>query len=103
VLAAVPAEHPLTAVVHAAGVPGAGLVADLDPDGLDPVLAPKVDGAWHLHELTRDLPLDAFVLLSSAGGLVLAAGQGHYAAANVFLDALAAHRAAAGLPATAVA
>ncbi|MEV0724912.1 type I polyketide synthase [Micromonospora purpureochromogenes] len=103
VLAAVPAEHPLTAVVHAAGVPGAGLVADLDPDGLDPVLAPKVDGAWHLHDLTRDLPLDAFVLLSSAGGLVLAAGQGHYAAANVFLDALAAHRAAAGLPATAVA
>ncbi|MEU5789028.1 type I polyketide synthase [Micromonospora purpureochromogenes] len=103
VLAAVGAEHPLTAVVHAAGVPGAGLVADLDPDGLDPVLAPKVDGAWHLHELTRDLPLDAFVLLSSAGGLVLAAGQGHYAAANVFLDALAAHRAAAGLPATAVA
>ncbi|MEH0821723.1 type I polyketide synthase [Micromonospora sp. CPCC 205714] len=103
VLAAVPAEHPLTAVVHAAGVPGAGLVADLDPDGLDPVLAPKIDGAWHLHALTRDLPLDAFVLLSSAGGLVLAAGQGHYAAANVFLDALAAHRAAAGLPATAVA
>ncbi|WP_337191990.1 SDR family NAD(P)-dependent oxidoreductase [Streptomyces sp. HUCO-GS316] len=103
VLAAIPAEHPLTAVVHAAGVVDNGLVTALDPDRLEAVLRPKVDGAWHLHDLTRDLPLSAFVLFSSAGGLVLAAGQGGYAAANVFLDALAEHRAATGLPATSLA
>ncbi|MEV1121017.1 type I polyketide synthase [Actinosynnema sp. NPDC049800] len=91
------ADHPLTAVVHAAGVADNALVGDLTAARTDAVLRPKVDGAWHLHELTRDLK--AFVLLSSAGGTVLAAGQGNYAAANVFLDALAAHRAAAGLPA----
>ncbi|GAA3291220.1 hypothetical protein GCM10020295_07510 [Streptomyces cinereospinus] len=103
VLAAIPAEHPLTAVVHAAGVVDNGLVTTLDPDRLASVLRPKVDGAWNVHELTRDLPLTAFVLFSSAGGLVLAAGQGGYAAANVFLDALAEHRAATGLPATSLA
>ncbi|MEV8092447.1 SDR family NAD(P)-dependent oxidoreductase [Streptomyces nigra] len=103
VLAAIPAEQPLTAVVHAAGVVDNGLVTTLDPDRLESVLRPKVDGAWHLHELTRELPLRAFVLFSSAGGLVLAAGQGGYAAANVFLDALAEHRAATGLPATSLA
>ncbi|MFF8845289.1 type I polyketide synthase [Streptomyces sp. NPDC015127] len=103
VLAGVPAEHPLSAVVHAAGVPDSGLVTDLTPERLDAVLAPKADAAWHLHELTRDDDLDAFVMFSSAGGLVLAAGQGNYAAANVFLDGLADHRAALGLPATSVA
>ncbi|MET8584708.1 type I polyketide synthase [Streptomyces collinus] len=103
VLAAIPAEHPLTAVVHAAGVVDNGLVTTLDPDRLETVLRPKVDGAWNLHELTHDQPLSAFVLFSSAGGLVLAAGQGGYAAANVFLDALAEHRAATGLPATSLA
>ncbi|MGW0754814.1 KR domain-containing protein, partial [Streptomyces sp. NPDC002587] len=70
---------------------------------MDFVLRPKADAAWHLHELTRDLDLAAFVMFSSAGGLVLAAGQGNYAAANVFLDALAAHRRAQGLAATAMA
>ncbi|MBV1855124.1 type I polyketide synthase [Catellatospora tritici] len=98
VLEEIPAEHPLTAVVHAAGTVAGGLVDSLTD--LDPVLRPKVDGAWHLHELTRGLDLAAFVLLSSAGGTVLAAGQADYAAANVFLDGLAAHRRAAGLPAT---
>ncbi|WP_225994297.1 type I polyketide synthase [Streptomyces sp. SS1-1] len=103
VLAQVPDEHPLYAVVHAAGVAGSGLVGDLTPERLDTVLAPKADAAWHLHELTLDAGLEAFVMFSSAGGSVLAAGQGNYAAANVFLDGLAAHRAAAGLPATSVA
>ncbi|MEV8091726.1 type I polyketide synthase [Streptomyces nigra] len=103
VLAEVPDERPLYAVVHAAGVADSGLVGDLTPERLDSVLAPKADAAWHLHELTLDAGLEAFVMFSSAGGSVLAAGQGNYAAANVFLDGLAAHRAAAGLPATSVA
>ncbi|WP_213455453.1 type I polyketide synthase, partial [Rhizomonospora bruguierae] len=102
-LAAIPAEHPLIGVVHAAGVAQNGLIDALTPDRLAAVFAAKADAAWHLHELTRDLNLKAFVLYSSAGGLVLAAGQGNYAAANVFLDALARHRRAAGLPATAMA
>ncbi|OLM32114.1 Malonyl CoA-acyl carrier protein transacylase [Pseudonocardia sp. Ae717_Ps2] len=96
-------DRPLTAVVHAAGTGDAGLLADLGPDRLDAVLAPKADAAWHLHELTADADLAAFVLLSSAGGSVLAAGQAGYAAANTFLDGLAAHRLACGRPATAVA
>ncbi|MFE2408018.1 SDR family NAD(P)-dependent oxidoreductase, partial [Kitasatospora sp. NPDC059408] len=93
----------LSAVIHAAGVGDNGLVGALTPDRMDAVLAPKADGAWYLHELTSHLDLTAFVLFSSAGGLVLTAGQGNYAAANVFLDALAAHRHAAGLPATSMA
>ncbi|MFC8453370.1 SDR family NAD(P)-dependent oxidoreductase, partial [Kitasatospora sp. NPDC057223] len=102
-LAAVPAAHPLSAVVHVAGVIDNGLIGGLTPARMDAVLTPKADAAWHLHELTRDLDLTAFVLFSSAGGLVLAAGQGNYAAANVFLDALAQRRHAEGLPATAMA
>ncbi|QSB16015.1 SDR family NAD(P)-dependent oxidoreductase [Natronosporangium hydrolyticum] len=88
----------LSGVVHAAGVAGGGTVDVLDADGVGEVFRSKVCGAWYLHELTRDLELSAFVLFSSAGGLVLAAGQGDYAAANVFLDALAVHRRALGLP-----
>ncbi|MFF2149210.1 SDR family NAD(P)-dependent oxidoreductase, partial [Kitasatospora sp. NPDC058190] len=93
----------LSAVIHAAGVGDNGLVGALTPERMDAVLAPKADGAWYLHELTGHLDLTAFVLFSSAGGLVLTAGQGNYAAANVFLDALAAHRHAVGLPATSMA
>ncbi|MFI9379844.1 SDR family NAD(P)-dependent oxidoreductase [Kutzneria sp. NPDC052558] len=98
-LNAIPDDRPLTGIVHAAGIGDGGLIGDLTPARVDAVFGPKVDAAWHLHELTRDRPLAAFVLLSSAGGLVLAEGQGHYAAANVFLDALAQHRHGQGLAA----
>ncbi|MFE7331072.1 SDR family NAD(P)-dependent oxidoreductase [Streptomyces sp. NPDC057565] len=102
-LVAVPPEHPLVAVVHAAGIVDNALVGALTPAHLDAVLRPKADGAWHLHELTLGLDLSAFVLFSSAAGYVLGAGQANYAAANVFLDVLAAHRRARGLPALSLA
>ncbi|MET9101049.1 type I polyketide synthase [Streptomyces antibioticus] len=99
VIAGIDPAHPLTAVVHTAGVVDDGLVGDLTADRLDTVLRPKADGAWHLHDLTAHLPLDAFVLYSSVAALFGGPGQGSYAAANTFLDALAAHRRALGLPA----
>ncbi|MEU3458266.1 type I polyketide synthase, partial [Micromonospora sp. NPDC006766] len=102
-IASVPAAHPLTAVVHTAAVVDDGVLTGLTPDRLAAVLRPKADAATHLHELTRDLPLAAFVLFSSASGLLDASGQGAYAAANAYLDQLARDRAAAGLPATSIA
>ncbi len=96
-LAAVPEEQPLSAVVHAAGVIEDGVVESLSAEQIDRVLAPKVAGAWHLHCLTEQLDLSAFVLFSSVAGILGAAGQGNYAAANTFLDALAAYRRVRGL------
>ncbi|MEU4955286.1 type I polyketide synthase, partial [Streptomyces lavendulae] len=102
-LAEVPAEHPLTGVVHVAGVTDDGIVTGLTAERIDRVFRPKVDAALHLDELTRDMELSAFVLFSSAAGVFGAAGQGNYAAANSFLDALAQQRRAAGLPAVSLA
>ncbi|MEV7547176.1 SDR family NAD(P)-dependent oxidoreductase [Streptomyces sp. NPDC089915] len=99
-LAAVPAGHPLSAVVHCAGVLADGVVETLTEDRVAEVLAPKVRGAWHLHELTRHLDLSAFVLFSSVASVLGTAGQAGYAAANGFLNGLAEARRAAGLPAT---
>ncbi len=96
-LASVAPEHPLGAVVHAAGALDDGVVGSLTAERIDGVLAPKVDGAWHLHELTEGMGLSAFVLFSSLSGVLGGSGQGSYAAANAFLDGLAAARSARGL------
>jgi acyl transferase domain-containing protein/D-arabinose 1-dehydrogenase-like Zn-dependent alcohol dehydrogenase/acyl carrier protein len=97
-IAAIPGEHPLTMVVHAAGVLDDGLIESLDGERLSRVFAPKVDAAINLHELTEEMGLREFVLFSSIAGSIGSPGQGNYAAANTFLDALAAHRRVKGLP-----
>ncbi|MEU3688271.1 type I polyketide synthase [Streptomyces narbonensis] len=97
VIAAVPAGSPLSAVVHTAGVSDDATVEALTAERLDAVLRPKVDAVWNLHELTKDLSLDAFVVYSSLAGLLGTAGQANYAAGNTFLDALMEHRRASGL------
>ena len=102
-LASVPAGRPLCGVVHAAVVLDDGVIDSLTPERVDRVLAGKVDGAWHLHELTEHMELSMFVLFSSVAGIFGGPGQGNYAAGNAFLDGLAAYRRARGAVASSMA
>jgi acyl transferase domain-containing protein/pyruvate/2-oxoglutarate dehydrogenase complex dihydrolipoamide acyltransferase (E2) component/NADPH:quinone reductase-like Zn-dependent oxidoreductase/acyl carrier protein len=99
----IPKEHPLGAVIHAAGVLEDATIETLGTEQLDRVLAAKADGAWHLHQLTRDLELSTFVILSSIAATIPSPGQANYAAANAFCDALAQKRRAEGLTASSIA
>ena len=102
-IGSVPDDYPLRSVVYAAGVIEDGTIGSLTPEAVDRVLAAKIDGAFHLHELTTSLDLSAFVLFSSIAGTFGGPGQGNYSAANASLDALAMCRRACGLPAVSIA
>jgi NADP-dependent 3-hydroxy acid dehydrogenase YdfG/acyl carrier protein len=103
VIARIPKAYPLSAVIHTAGVIDDGVVSSLDGERLRRVMDPKVAGALNLHELTRGMGLSEFILFSSAAGTLGSPGQGNYAAANAFLDGLAAARRAEGLPGSSLA
>ncbi|MGV7631465.1 type I polyketide synthase [Mycobacterium kansasii] len=103
VLTGLPDTFPLKGVFHAAGVLDDAVIASLTPSRVEAVLKAKVDGAWNLHQLTQDVDLAAFVMFSSMAGIAGAPGQGSYAAANAFLDGLAAHRREHGLAGLSVA
>ena len=103
VIAQIPKAHPLSVVIHTAGVIDDGVISSLDGERLKRVMDPKVAGALNLHELTRDMELSEFIVFSSAAGTLGSPGQGNYAAANTFLDALAAARRAEGLPGSSLA
>jgi len=93
---------PLRGVIHAAGILDDGVLGQQSLERFRSVMAPKVSGAWNLHSMTADTPLDFFVLFSSASSVFGSAGQSNYSAANTFLDALAHHRRALGRPAVAI-
>ncbi len=93
---------PLRGIIHAAGVLDDGILQQLDWQRFKRVMAPKIQGAWNLHTLTQNLPIDFFVLFSSTAALLGSAGQANHCAANTFLDALAFYRRAQGLPATSI-
>ncbi|WP_026119636.1 type I polyketide synthase [Nocardiopsis ganjiahuensis] len=97
-LARVIGRYPPRAVVHIAGTLDDGVLTALTPERVDTVLRPKADAAFHLHRLTRDLDLAAFIVFSSAAGVLGSPGQANYAAANTFLDGLIQYRRALGLP-----
>jgi acyl transferase domain-containing protein/acyl carrier protein len=97
-IASVPARHPLAAVFHGAAVTDDGLIASLDSERLATTMAPKAAAAWHLHELTREIEGCELILFSSVAASFQSLGQGNYAAANAFLDALSQRRRAEGLP-----
>lgn len=102
-LEGMPADWPpLRGVFHAAGVLDDGILFDMSVERLHRAMAPKVDGAWNLHELALGAPLDYFVLFSSVASILGSPGQGNYAAGNSFLDALCCHRRQRGMPALSV-
>ncbi len=89
---------PLKGVIHAAGVLEDGLLRNMSWEQFTKVMSPKVTGTWHLHQMTKDLPLDFFVCFSSMAAMIGNAGQGNYAAANGFMDAMAHYRRGLGMP-----
>lgn len=93
---------PLRGIIHAAGVLDDGLLGQQTWSRFETVMAPKIDGAWHLHTLSQHLPLDFFVLFSAGAAVLGSPGQGNYAAANAFLDGLAYYRRMQGLPALSI-